>query len=143
MADLTRKLERLNAYPELVVVNGRISTMDAANREVQAMAVKNNRILALGTNDEIRFLAGPRTEILDAKGRRIVPGFIDGHTHPDLWAVTHWIGMEGEATAKKYNNPELAGVLARGNDRVEVLRSLERLARQRAQELGPGKWIHA
>ena len=141
-ADLTRKLERLNAYPELIVVNGKISTMDAANREVQAMAVRNHRILALGTNDEVRFLAGPKTEVVDAKGRRVVPGFIDGHTHPDLWAVTHWVGAEGAASAKKYNNPQLAGILARGNDKVDVLRSLEQQVRQRAQELGPGKWIH-
>ncbi|MBI4459819.1 MAG: amidohydrolase family protein [Acidobacteria bacterium] len=142
-ADLTRKLERLNAYPELIVVNARISTMDAANREVQAMAVKRNRILAVGTNDEIRFLAGPQTEVLDAKGRRVLPGFIDGHQHPDLWAITHWVGAEGEATAKKYNEPQLRGILATGNDRVEVLRSLEGVVRQRAQEIGPGKWIFA
>ena len=140
-ADLTRKLERLNAYPDLIVVNGKITTVDAGNREVQAMAVRNNRILALGTNDEVRFLAGPKTEVVDAKGRRVLPGLIDGHQHPDLWAVSHWLGIEGAASAKKYNEPQLQGVLATGNDKVEVLRSLERVVRQRAQELGPGKWI--
>ena len=142
-ADWTRKLERLNAYPELIVVNGKISTMDAANREVQAMAVKNNRILALGTNDEIRFLAGPKTEVVDAKGRRVLPGMIDGHNHPELWAVTHAMGLNGDASAKKYNDPQLKAVLATGNDKVAVLRSLEQVVRQRAQELGPGKWIFA
>ena len=140
-ADLTRKLELLQAYPELVVVNGKIATMDEQLTEVEAMAVKNNRILALGSNDEIRFLAGPNTEVLDAKGRRVLPGLIDGHTHPHMWAVAHWLGAEGEFTSKKYNDSQLKIVLAKGNDGAEVLRSLERVVRQRAQELGSGKWI--
>src|SRR3989304_1209991 len=125
-ADWTRKLERLNAYPELIVVNGKISTMDASNREVQAMAVKSSRILALGTNDEIRFLAGPKTEVLDAKGRRVLPGLIDGHTHPHIWAAEHWLGTEGDFTSKQYNDPQLKIGYALGNDQAEGLRSLER-----------------
>ena len=109
-----RKLDRLNAYPELIVVNGKISTMDAGLTEVEAMAVKNNRILELGTNDEIRFLAGPNTKVLDAKGRRVLPGLIDGHTHPHLWAVEHWLGSEGDFAAKKYNDPQLQIFYAKG-----------------------------
>ena len=140
-AELTRKLERLNAYPDLIVVNGKISTIDERLTEVEAMAVKNNRILALGTNDEIRFLAGTNTEVLDAKGHRVLPGLIDGHTHPHLWAVEHWLGAEGDFISQKYNDPQLKITYAKGNDRSEVLRSLERVVRQRAQELGPGKWI--
>src|SRR3990170_664219 len=139
--DLARKLDLLNAYPELIVVNGKISTMDASNREVQAMAVKSSRILALGTNDEIRFLAGPNTQVIDAKGRRVLPGLIDGHTHPHIWAAEHWLGAEGDFTSKQYNDPQLKIVYARGNDGAEILRSLERVVRQRVQELGPGKWI--
>ena len=141
VADLTRKMELLGAYPELIVVNGKISTIDSSNREVQALAVKNNRIIALGTNDEMRFLAGPRTEVLDAKGRRVLPGLIDGHTHPHLWAVEHRLGAEGDITAKRYNDPQLKIVYARGNDGATVLRNTERLVRERAQELGPNKWI--
>ena len=139
--DLARKLDLLNAYPELIVVNGKISTIDASNREVQAMAVKSSRILALGTNDEIRFLAGPKTEVLDAKGRRVLPGLIDGHTHPHIWAAEHWLGAEGDFTSKQYNDPQLKIGYALGNDQAEVLRSLERVARERAQQVGPGKWI--
>ena len=140
-ADLTRKLEQLRAYPDLVVINAKISTMDAQLNEFQAMAVKNNRILVLGTNDEVRFLAGPKTEILDAKGQRVLPGLIDAHTHPHLWAVSHWLELEGEFTVKKYNDPQLRIVHATGNDQTEILRNLERVVRQRIQELGPGKWI--
>jgi predicted amidohydrolase YtcJ len=141
LADMATKLERLKAYPDLIVVNGRIATMDAQLAQVQAMAIRNSRILALGSNEEIRALTGPNTEVLDAKGRTVLPGMIDTHTHPHAWAIQHWLGAEGDATARKYNDPQLKIVLAKGNDPIEVLRSLERVVRQRALELGPGKWI--
>ncbi|OFV94067.1 MAG: hypothetical protein A3F68_05490 [Acidobacteria bacterium RIFCSPLOWO2_12_FULL_54_10] len=142
-ADLARKMEALNAYPDLIVVNGKISTMDAGNREVQAMAVKNGRVVAMGTNDEIRFLTGAKTEIVDVKGRRVLPGLIDGHTHPHMWAPAHWLGAEGDATAKRYNDPQLKITMAKGNDSAAVLRALEQVVQQRSKELGPGKWILA
>ena len=141
LADMTKKLERLSAYPDIIVVNGRIATMDAQLTQVQALAIRNSRILARGSNDEIRFLAGPKTQVLDAKGRTVLPGMIDTHTHPNSQAIEHWLGAEGDFTSKKYNDPQLKIVLAKGNDQIELLRSLERVVRQRAQELGPGKWI--
>jgi predicted amidohydrolase YtcJ len=140
-ADLTRKLQELKAYPDLILVNAKIHTMDANLTEPQAMAVKNTRILALGTNDQIRFLAGPNTEVIDAKGRTVLPGLIDSHTHPHLWAVEHWLGGEGDFSAKQYKDPQLQIVYAKGNDQATVLRELERLVAERARVLGPGKWI--
>ena len=140
-ADAARLLERLNAYPDVVVVNGNIHTMDAGLSQVQAMAIRNQRILALGTTAEIRALAGPKTETLDAKGRTVTPGLIDSHTHPHVWAVEHWLGAEGDSSAKKYNDPQMQIVYARGNTAVEVLRSLERTIMERAKAVGPGKWI--
>ncbi len=105
--DATRMLERLNAYPDLIVFNGRIHTMDAGLYQVQAMAIRNHRIVALGTNREIRELAGPKTGTLDVKGRTVTPGLIDSHTHPHVWAVEHWLGAEGDFAAKKYNDPPI------------------------------------
>ncbi|MBI1955760.1 MAG: hypothetical protein HYS38_05155 [Acidobacteria bacterium] len=140
-AEATRKLELLKAYPDVIVVNGKINTMDERLSQVQAMAVRNNRILALGTNDEIRFLAGPKTEVLDAKGRMVLPALIDSHTHPNLWGVPHWLGARGKDIAKEYNMPELGSVLVRGDDATTLLRGIEQAAQQRAKELGPGKWI--
>ena len=141
--DISRKLELLNAYPDMIVVNGKIHTIDSQLTEVQAMAVKNSRIIALGTNDQIRFLAGPKTEVVDAKGRVVLPGLIDGHTHPHLWAIGHWLGAEGDMIAQKYNDPQLKIVLAKGQDGADLLRSLERVVRDTAQQRGQGKWIWA
>lgn len=140
-AELASKLERLSAYPDLIVVNAKMHTMNAGLTQVQAMAVRNGRIVALGTNDEIRFLAGPKTEVLDVKSRVVLPGLIDGHTHPNLWSGEHWLGAEGESTAKRYNDPQLKMGLAMGNNQTEILRTLEQVIKQRIQEVGPGKWV--
>ena len=83
-------LERLDAYPELIVVNGKIAVMDDQLTTVQAMAVRGKRILVLGTSEEINELKGPETLVIDAKGRTVLPGIIDSHTHPHLWLYNHF-----------------------------------------------------
>lgn len=140
-ADLARKLELLKAYPDLIVVNGKVHTMDAGLTQVQAFAIKNTRILALGSNDDIRFLAGPATKIIDAKGRVVLPALIDGHTHPTLWGVQHWLGAKADLIAAKYNIPELKAVQVKGNDGVTLMRGIERVVLERAKALGPSRWI--
>ena len=140
-ADWARRMERLSAYPDVIVVNGKIATMDERLSEVQAMAVRNTRIVALGTTAEIRELAGPRTQVIDARGHTVLPGLIDSHTHPNLWGGEHWFGAEGEASARKFQDPQLKMSLATGNAPAGILRSLERAITERARELGPGKWI--
>jgi len=64
-------------YPELILVNGQILTVDKAFTVAQAVAVRDGKILAVGATDEIRRLAGPETRIVDVAGRSVVPGFID------------------------------------------------------------------
>ena len=68
---------------QLVVVNARVYTMDEDLPRAAAFAVHEGRFLAVGGNDEIRNLAAPGTEIIDARGMTAVPGFIDTHSHPD------------------------------------------------------------
>lgn len=137
-------LERLKAYPDLIVVNGKIASLGTNDKQItpfEAMAVRDHRIVALGTTADIRSLAGPKTEILDAKGRRVLPGLIDGHTHSTRFASDHWLGEEPELMLQKYGNPEMKIAYAFGNDQTEVLRNVELRVREREKELGPGKWI--
>ena len=68
--------------PDLVVVNAKIYTMESALPRAQAFAVSNGRFVAIGTSAEMRSLARKRTQLIDAKGMTIVPGFIDTHNHP-------------------------------------------------------------
>src|SRR3990170_3823712 len=103
-------LERLKAYPDLIVVNGKIASLGTNDKQMtpfEAMAVRDHRIVALGTTADIRSLAGPKTEILDAKGRRVLPGLIDGHTHSTRFASDHWLGEEPELMMQKYGNPSI------------------------------------
>ncbi|MDI6848628.1 MAG: amidohydrolase [Candidatus Saccharicenans sp.] len=66
---------------DLILLNGRIWTGTEVRPEVEALAVVQNRILKTGSNKEIKKLAGPGTRVLDLKGRLVLPGFIDAHTH--------------------------------------------------------------
>ena len=66
---------------DLILVNGKVWTVDAARPTAQAVAVVGDRILAVGTTKEIRAFASPSTKVVDLKGRLLLPGFIDNHTH--------------------------------------------------------------
>jgi len=66
---------------EMIAINGKIWTENPQQPEAQALAVAGQRIVAVGSNDEIKKLAGPDTKILDLAGRRVVPGFNDAHVH--------------------------------------------------------------
>lgn len=68
-------------YATLVLVNGHVWTENPAQPEAEAVAVYGNRILRVGTSEEVRRLAGPPTRVIDLHGRRVVPGFNDAHVH--------------------------------------------------------------
>ena len=71
------------SVPELVVVNSRVITIDDRLPEAEAFAVQDGRFLAVGRSAEIRALAAAgRTEVIDAAGMTVTPGFIDAHSHP-------------------------------------------------------------
>jgi predicted amidohydrolase YtcJ len=66
---------------DLVLVNAKVWTLDRARPEAEALAAWHGRILAVGSSQDIRRLVGPDTRVLDAGGRRVVPGFNDSHVH--------------------------------------------------------------
>ena len=66
---------------DLVLTNGKIVTVDDAMPEAQALAVRGDRIVALGTSADIRRYVGPATEVVDLQGQLAIPGFIEGHGH--------------------------------------------------------------
>jgi predicted amidohydrolase YtcJ len=71
----------MNAIADLILLNGKITTLDRQNPQVQAVAVRDGRFQAVGDERDIVGLAGPRTKRIDLKGRRVVPGLIDSHMH--------------------------------------------------------------
>jgi predicted amidohydrolase YtcJ len=77
-----RAADKPDADPvDLLVINARIWTVDSARPEAEALAVVRDRIAAFGKSADLRRMVGPKTRVLDAKGRRIVPGFYDSHVH--------------------------------------------------------------
>ncbi|MEE9502581.1 MAG: amidohydrolase, partial [Candidatus Aminicenantaceae bacterium] len=66
---------------DLVVTNGKIFTISEENPEVQAVAVKDGKIIALGTTKKIKGYIGPSTKVLDVRRKLVLPGFIDAHCH--------------------------------------------------------------
>ncbi len=109
--------------PDLILLDGKVLTVDDDFSVAEAVAVADGRILALGSNEEIRLLAGPATRIIELEGRTVIPGLIDNHSH-------------ATSTAREWSRSvSLEGALSR-----EV--ALARIA-ARAADVGPGEWIFA
>ncbi len=106
---------------DTLLVNGRILTLDARSQIVDALAIRDDVILATGDGAALRARAAPDTRIIDLGGRTVIPGLIDSHIHA-IRAGRHfavevsWIGATSIA---------------------EALARIERAA----AEAGPGRWI--
>ena len=75
-------LDLATAQPaDLVLRNGKIITMETALPQVQSMAARGGKIVALGTNQQMQSYVGPSTQVIDLGGRLAIPGFIEGHGH--------------------------------------------------------------
>ncbi|HEY7699314.1 MAG TPA: amidohydrolase [Vicinamibacteria bacterium] len=66
---------------DLVLVDAKVATMESADDFAQAVAVRGRRIVRVGTNEEVRALAGPETEVLSLGGKLVLPGLVDSHVH--------------------------------------------------------------
>ncbi len=106
---------------DMVLSNGKVITLDGTSSIDQAIAIRDGRVLAIGSDEDIRRLAGARTNIIDLGGRIVVPGLMDSHIHALRAGLTYavelsWIGMPS---------------LAKGLD----------LIREAALKSPPGAWI--
>jgi predicted amidohydrolase YtcJ len=89
---------------DLVLHNGRITTLDRSNPAASAVAIRNGIFSAVGDDREIMALAGPSTRAIDLKGRRVLPGLIDNHMHVIRGGLTfnmelRWDGVRSLADA--------------------------------------------
>lgn len=102
---------------ELVLRGGKIVTVDDAFSIKQAVAIRDGRFIAVGSDGEIRDYIGPQTHVIDLAGRTVIPGLIDSHIHATVaglsWnAELHWEqhrtladGLRQIATAAKSKKP--------------------------------------
>jgi predicted amidohydrolase YtcJ len=104
---------------DLVLVNGKIVTVDDQFTIAQAIYIKGQRIVAVGTNEAVRKQAGAGAKVMDLQGRTVIPGLIDNHSH--------WI------RAAEHDELRLDGVTTRK-------RALE-MVTERVKAAKPGEWI--
>jgi len=112
----------LNA--DLVLVNGKVVTMDPAGTVAEAVAVRRNRIERVGTTAEVLALKGEGTEVIDLDGRTVVPGFIDSHCHMISTGARRTLNVDLSEEAGVHSIADL----------------VERL-RKRAEETPKGHWV--
>ena len=67
--------------PDLILHSGKVVTVDSAFSIAEGVAIRGDRLVAVGTNDAVRRTAGPATRIIDLRGRTVIPGLMDGHLH--------------------------------------------------------------
>src|SRR6266853_308017 len=108
--------------PDIILSNGKIITVDERFTIAQAIAVKGDRIVNVGTNADILRLAGSNTRRIDLRGRSVIPGLIDNHMHL-LRAATTWqweVRWDGVGSRK---------------EALDMLRA-------RAKAVGRGEWVY-
>jgi predicted amidohydrolase YtcJ len=88
----------LFAQPSLIIVNGNVFTNDPEKPSAQAIAITGSQITAVGSNAQIKGLAGEKTRVFDAQGRLVVPGFNDAHMHPGSGSPAFALSTELDAT---------------------------------------------
>jgi len=118
----TSMVHAQRAAPDLVLLNGKVITVDDRFTIAEAIAVSKDRIVAVGANREIAQLAGPNTKKIDLKGKAVIPGIIENHAHfmraGETW--TQEVRLDG----------------------IESRKQAFEMLRARAKSVGPGEWVY-
>src|SRR5438552_9316432 len=113
--------DRTAANPDIVLINGKIITVDAKDSIAQGVAISNGKIIAVGSNAEAQSRAGKGARVIDLHGRTATPGLIDSHGH-------FADGGVGELYAVSLSD-------------AANIDDVVRRARERAATLKPGEWL--
>ncbi len=133
-----------HGYADTIFVNGKVVSMDDVSRSTsvgtvyEAMAVKGEKIMKLGTSAQVRAVAGPDTVILDLRGKTAMPGIIEPHSHMYGAAVQHLdrLGFKYPPEGVYFTSAQ-----AHPTD-LELTQGILRDALQDAvKEVDPGDWI--
>ena len=103
----------MSQHADLIVRNAKVATVDKAKPQAQAFAIADRRFIAVGDEDEVMKLAVPSTQIIDARGRRVIPGLIDSHIHVIRGGLNYnlelrWDGVPSLADAMRMLKEQVA-----------------------------------
>jgi hypothetical protein len=105
---------------DLALVKGKILTMNPLQPLAEAVAVKADRILKVGTNGEVAKFIGKNTLVIDLKGKTVLPGFIDTHIHVgDFGRMLMWLNLAD----------------------VGSIKELQQLLSDRVRRIAAGRWV--
>ena len=108
---------------DTIIRNGRVLTVNPTDDRAEAVAIRGDRILAVGSNAEMDEFRGAETRVIDAEGKTVLPGFIDAHIH---------VGMFGLLDH---------GVIDVAYPKVKCIADIQKLIREDAARKQPGEWI--
>lgn len=120
-------------YPELIVHNANVLTLDAKDTVAQAVAIREGKFLAVGTNAAIMRLAGPKTQKIDAKGQTVMPGIVNTHIHPNRSVMSVYFEQFPEDVQVMLR---ASGRLTKPRDKADALAQIANAARAEK-----GKWV--
>ncbi len=110
--------------PDVCYIRGRVVTVDARDSVVSALATKGDRIVAVGSDEDVKSLAGKSTKVVDLGGKTVLPGINDCHMHTGVFGA---------------NRPPLT--LDLSYPAVRSIADVKELVRAEATKLSPGEWI--
>ncbi|AEG51285.1 Amidohydrolase 3 [Sphingobium chlorophenolicum L-1] len=119
---LTAATESFSMTPtDLILTNAKVTTLDRENPQAQAVAIRNGKFLAVGTEQEVRAAAAPDARVIDADGRRLIPGLIDSHIHVIRGGLNYNMELRWEGV------PTLADAMA--------------MLKKQAENTPPPQWV--
>ena len=109
---------------DVIFINGQFETLNSAQPRATAVAVKDEKFIAIGTNEDIKATADTKTLVIDLGNKFVAPGFVDGHTHPmeTIWIKDEWVDARFPGTQS-------------------VKQALEKIT-ERVKSTPAGQWIY-
>jgi predicted amidohydrolase YtcJ len=117
---LPSTISALGQEADLILHHGKVVTVDRDFSIHQALAVKQDRIIRVGTDLDVLTLRGPKTEVIDLAGKMVLPGLIDSHTHPS------------DACLTEFDHPV---------PQMETISDVLEYIRARTRAVGRGRWV--
>lgn len=110
----------LMMFADLALTHGNVLTMNSSQLSAEAVAIKNDKIIKVGTNQEISSLIGKKTKVINLQGKTVVPGLIDSHIHVgDFGKFLTWLDL----------------------NTADSIKTMQQKIRERAQKIPRGRWI--